>query len=70
LALVEAIARGHGGEVIVQAKLGQGSTFTLRLPITTGPLPVGQLEPELPAVQGLPEVRSRSVAPGVQQEAS
>ena len=70
LALVEAIARGHGGEVSVQTKLGQGSTFTLRLPITTGQLPVGQLEPELPSVQGLPEVRSRSVAPGVQQEAS
>jgi signal transduction histidine kinase len=70
LALVEAIARGHGGEVSVQTRLGQGSTFTLRLPITTAQFPVGQLEPELPAVQGLPEVRSRSVAPGVQQEAS
>jgi signal transduction histidine kinase len=70
LALVEAIARGHGGEVSVQTKLGQGSRFTLRLPVTTGQFPVGQLEPELPAVQGLPEVRSRSVAPGVQQEAS
>ncbi|HEY3904696.1 MAG TPA: HAMP domain-containing sensor histidine kinase [Streptosporangiaceae bacterium] len=70
LALVEAIARGHGGEVSVQTKQGQGSTFTLRLPITTGQLPAGQLEPELPAVQGLPEVRGRTVAPGVQQEAS
>lgn len=70
LALVEAIARGHGGEVSVQTKLGLGSTFTLRLPVTTGPLSLGQLEPELPAMQGLPEVRSRPVAPGVKQEAS
>ncbi|HEX9624387.1 MAG TPA: HAMP domain-containing sensor histidine kinase, partial [Streptosporangiaceae bacterium] len=71
LALVEAIARGHGGEVSVRTKLGQGSTFTLRLPITAGQPTVGQLEPEIQAVQGLPEVRGRSgVAPGVQQEAS
>jgi signal transduction histidine kinase len=71
LALVEAIARGHGGEVDVQARLGQGSTFTLRIPITAEQQASGPLEPELPAVQGLPEVRGRSqVAPGVKQEAS
>ncbi|HET7016863.1 MAG TPA: HAMP domain-containing sensor histidine kinase [Streptosporangiaceae bacterium] len=70
LALVEAIARGHGGEVSVQTKLGQGSRFTLRLPLTADQQSAGQVEPELPAVQGLPEVRGRSeVAPGVQQEA-
>ncbi len=71
LALVEAIARGHGGEVNVQSKLGQGSQFTLRVPITAEQQAAGQVEADLPAVQGLPEVRGRSgVAPGVKQEAS
>jgi signal transduction histidine kinase len=71
LALVEAIARGHGGEVSVRTKLGQGSRFTLRLPLSTERQAAAQVEPELPAMQGLPEVRGRSeVAPGVQQEAS
>jgi signal transduction histidine kinase len=66
LALVEAIARGHGGEVTVQTKLGLGSTFTLRIPITSGPLGA-----QAPAMQGLPEARDRTQAvPGGQREAS
>jgi two-component system, OmpR family, sensor kinase len=66
LALVEAIARGHGGEVIVSTKLGQGSTFTLRIPVAAG-LPGAQA----PAMQGLPETRDRTqAAPGAQREAS
>jgi two-component system OmpR family sensor kinase len=37
LALVQAIARGHGGEVYVQSVPGQGSRFELRLPTATEP---------------------------------
>jgi signal transduction histidine kinase len=33
LALVTHIAEAHGGEVTVNSKLGEGSTFTLRLPL-------------------------------------
>jgi len=32
LAIVKFIADAHGGEVSVRSQLGQGSTFTLRLP--------------------------------------
>ena len=37
LALVQAIARGHGGEVYVQSVLGQGSRFELLLPSAAEP---------------------------------
>jgi len=39
LALVRAVARGHGGDVRVRSVLGQGSTFELLLPVpaTIGP---------------------------------
>lgn len=32
LAIVKHLARAHGGEVTVQSRLGEGSTFTIRLP--------------------------------------
>jgi len=32
LAIVKHLARAHGGEVAVRSKLGEGSTFTIRLP--------------------------------------
>ena len=32
LAIVKHLARAHGGEVTVQSKLGEGSTFTIKLP--------------------------------------
>ena len=32
LSIVQAIARAHGGEVVVESRPGQGSTFTLSLP--------------------------------------
>jgi signal transduction histidine kinase len=32
LAIVHAIAQAHGGEIIVHRRIGQGSTFIVRLP--------------------------------------
>jgi signal transduction histidine kinase len=37
LALVRAVARAHGGEVLVSSRPGQGSEFQLRLPAPPGP---------------------------------
>jgi signal transduction histidine kinase len=39
LALVRAVARGHGGDVRVRSVLGQGSTFELLLPVPGMPVP-------------------------------
>jgi signal transduction histidine kinase len=33
LALVQHIARAHGGEASVESKLGEGSTFSMTIPI-------------------------------------
>ena len=33
LALVEHMARAHGGELRVRSEVGKGSTFTIRLPL-------------------------------------
>ncbi len=44
LALVRAVARAHGGEVLVRSRTGQGSEFELRL--APGPL---ALQAEVPA---------------------
>jgi len=38
LALVNAVARAHGGDVLVQSTPGQGSEFELVLPAPAGPL--------------------------------
>jgi signal transduction histidine kinase len=37
LALVRAVARAHGGEVLVSSRPGQGSEFELLLPVSSGP---------------------------------
>ena len=37
LAIVRNVARAHGGEVFIASREGQGSTFTLRLPLVSVP---------------------------------
>ena len=37
LAIVKALVTGHGGEVAVSSRVGQGTTFTVRLPSTPAP---------------------------------
>jgi two-component system sensor histidine kinase SenX3 len=37
LSIVRHIAENHGGEVRVWSRLGRGSTFTIRLPLTPAP---------------------------------
>ena len=38
LAIVRHVAEVHGGEVVVESREGEGSTFTLRLPSAGGPI--------------------------------
>jgi signal transduction histidine kinase len=52
LALVRAVARAHGGEVLVRSWPGQGSDFELLLPSSAGSRPVTSTEAE-PQGQGL-----------------
>jgi two-component system sensor histidine kinase SenX3 len=40
LAIVRHVATNHHGEVLVRSSLGEGSTFTLRLPSASGPVAV------------------------------
>jgi two-component system sensor histidine kinase SenX3 len=42
LAIVRNVARSHGGEVLVTSREGEGSTFTLRLPLVS--VPAGEKE--------------------------
>jgi two-component system, OmpR family, sensor histidine kinase SenX3 len=37
LAIVRNVARAHGGEILVSSREGEGSTFTLRLPLVSVP---------------------------------
>jgi signal transduction histidine kinase len=45
LALVRAVARAHGGEVLVSSRPGQGSEFELLLPGPAGPLALSSTTP-------------------------
>lgn len=48
LSIVKHIAADHGGEVTVWSRPGQGSTFTLRLPVVGEPTDAGTLLPRTP----------------------
>lgn len=39
LAISKSLAEAHGGSISAESVVGQGSTFRLRLPIATGPVP-------------------------------
>ncbi len=43
LALVQELVKLHGGEVLVESRLGEGSIFTVRLPLGRGHLPPAQV---------------------------
>jgi signal transduction histidine kinase len=45
LALVRAVARAHGGDVLVRSRPDHGSEFELLLPAPSGPLPAPQAAP-------------------------
>ncbi|MFO0596030.1 MAG: ATP-binding protein [Myxococcaceae bacterium] len=50
LAICQRIVKNHGGTIAVQSKVGEGSTFTIRLPA----LPEEQPAPETPPIEGTP----------------
>jgi signal transduction histidine kinase len=60
LPLVQAVARGHGGDVGVHSSPGQGSRFELMLP----DLPAGGLAPR-PAADGTAVAPGRAAGPGL-----
>jgi NtrC-family two-component system sensor histidine kinase KinB len=39
LAISKSIVEAHGGQIVVQSRLGHGTTFTFTLPAVTAPLP-------------------------------
>ncbi len=43
LAIVRHVAQAHGGEVTVQSREGEGSTFTLHIPLANGPFANGTI---------------------------
>jgi two-component system phosphate regulon sensor histidine kinase PhoR len=53
LAIVKQLTELHGGRIAVQSRLGQGSTFTVRLPIAPGP-PDAQESPPDPLEATVP----------------
>jgi Histidine kinase-, DNA gyrase B-, and HSP90-like ATPase len=71
LALVRAVARAHGGEVLVSSHPGQGSEFELRLPRAAEPQapPPQALPPEVPAAAGGRLARKSLRRGGVHREA-
>jgi len=52
LSLVRAFARLHGGEMIVESTLGEGTTVTVRMPVLVPPASAAALEPPQGQVRG------------------
>ncbi|MDE2487760.1 MAG: response regulator [Alphaproteobacteria bacterium] len=53
LALVQELVRLHGGEIFAESRLGEGTTFTVRLPFGAAHLPAEHVRPQSsPAVGG------------------
>jgi signal transduction histidine kinase len=43
LALVQELVRQHGGEIVVQSRIGQGTKFTVTIPLGSGHLPTDRI---------------------------
>lgn len=56
LSIVKHVAANHGGEVKLWSVLGQGSTFTLRLPETGHASAVAQKDSTVDSATGIPQV--------------
>ena len=50
LAICQRIVKNHGGAISVQSRVGEGTTFTIRLPLLTSEQPVS----ETPPIEGTP----------------